>query len=120
MRIQRHAQVSTALKAGLEALGLRLFAQEGYRLPTLTTVRIPDGVDDAAVRSALMERYGIEIGGGLGPVAGQVWRIGLMGENATASSVLTILSALEDLLPENGYEIGRGEGVAAAQRALAE
>ncbi len=119
-RIQRHTQVSTALKAGLEALGLRLFAQEGYRLPNLTTVRIPDGVDDAAVRSALMERYGIEIGGGLGPVAGQVWRIGLMGENATASSVLTILSALEDLLPENGYEIGRGEGVATAQRALAE
>jgi alanine-glyoxylate transaminase/serine-glyoxylate transaminase/serine-pyruvate transaminase len=118
-RIQRHARVSSALRTGLEALGLRLFAQEGYRLPTLTTVRIPDGVDDATVRSALLERYSIEIGGGLGPVAGQVWRIGLMGENATASSVLTLLSALEDLLPENGYEIGRGEGVAAAQRALA-
>ncbi len=117
-RIQRHAQASTALKAGLEALGMRLFAQEEYRLPTLTTVRIPDGVDDTAVRSALLQRYGIEIGGGLGPVAGQVWRIGLMGENATASSVLTLLSVLEDLLPKNGYEVARGEGLAAAQRAL--
>ena len=118
-RIQRHTQAAAALKAGLEALGMRLFAQEGYRLPTLTTVRIPDGVDDAAVRSALVERYGIDIGGGLGPVAGQVWRIGLMGENATASAVLTLLSALEEILPENGYEVGRGEGVAAAERALA-
>ena len=118
-RFQRHARNAAALRAGLEALGLRLFAQEGYRLPTLTTVYVPDGVNDARVRSTLLRQYSIEIGGGLGPVAGKVWRIGLMGENSRPSSVLTFLSALEDVLPEEGYEVARGEGVAAAQRALA-
>ena len=118
-RFQRHARNAAALRAGLEGLGLRLLAQEGYRLPTLTSVRIPEGVNDTAVRSALLRQYNIEIGGGLGPLAGKIWRIGLMGENSTPSSVLTLLSALEDVLPKEGYEVARGEGVATAQRALA-
>ncbi|MFC1935281.1 pyridoxal-phosphate-dependent aminotransferase family protein [Chloroflexota bacterium] len=117
-RFQRHERNAAALRAGLEALGLRLFAQEGYRLPSLTTVYIPDGVNDAKVRSTLLCQYNIEIGGGLGPVAGKVWRIGLMGENSKPSNVLTFLSALEKVLLQEGYKVGRGAGVAAAQRIL--
>ncbi|MSQ22264.1 MAG: alanine--glyoxylate aminotransferase family protein [Dehalococcoidia bacterium] len=118
-RFQRHSRNAQALWAGLEALGLRLFAQEGVRLPTLTAVHIPDGVSDTQVRSALLRQYNIEIAGGLGPVAGKIWRIGLMGENAKPSNVVTLLSALEEILPKMGYEVAKGEGVAAAQRALA-
>ena len=118
-RFQRHALNATALRAGLEALGLRLFAQEGYRSLALTSVHVPQGVNDAKVRSTLLHQHNIEISGGLGPVAGKIWRIGLMGENSTASNVLTFMSALEEVLPQEGYEVARGEGVAAAQRALA-
>jgi len=118
-RYQRHIRSAVALRAGLEALGLELFAQDGVRLPTLTAVKVPNGVNDGKVRSTLLNKYNIEIGGGLGPVAGKIWRIGLMGENATLSNVLTLLSALEEILPKEGYEVARGEGVAAAQRALA-
>ena len=118
-RLQRHTRNASALWAGLEALGLRLFAQEGARLPTLTSVYIPEGVSDTQVRSTLLRQYNIEIGGGLGPVAGKIWRVGLMGENAKPSNVLTLLSALEEILPQVGYEVAKGEGVAAAQRSLA-
>ena len=120
MRFQRHHRNAVALRAGLEALGLHFFAEDGTRLPTLTSVRIPDGVNDATVRSTLLREYNIEISGGLGPVAGKIWRIGLMGENSIAANVLTLLSALEEILPREGFEVGRGEGVATAQRALAE
>jgi len=119
-RCQRHERNAEALCAGLEALGLRLFAQEGCRLPTLISVGIPEGVNDARVRSTLLRQYNIEIGGGLGPVAGKIWRIGLMGENSGPACVLALLSALEKVLLHEGHEIGRGEGVAAAQRVLAE
>ncbi|MEK7778103.1 MAG: alanine--glyoxylate aminotransferase family protein, partial [Chloroflexota bacterium] len=118
-RYQRHIRNAKALWAGLEALGLRFFAKETVRLPTLTAVHIPQGVSDAQVRSTLLRQYNIEIGGGLGPVAGKIWRIGLMGENAKPSNVMTLLSALEEILPQAGYEVAKGEGVAAAQRSLA-
>jgi alanine-glyoxylate transaminase/serine-glyoxylate transaminase/serine-pyruvate transaminase len=118
-RFKRHTRNASALCAGLEALGLRLFAQEEVRLPTLTSIHIPEGVSDTHVRSTLLHKYNIEIGGGLGPVGGKIWRIGLMGENANPSNVLMLLSALEDILPEVGYEVAKGEGVAAAQRLLA-
>ena len=118
-RFQRHSRNAEALWAGLEALGLRFFAPEAVRLPTLTAVHIPEGVSDAQVRSTLLRQYNIEIGGGLGPVAGKIWRIGLMGENAKPSNVVTLLSALEEILPQAGYEVAKGEGVAAAQRVLA-
>lgn len=118
-RYQRHIRNAKALWAGLEALGLRFFAPEAVRLPTLTAVHIPQGVSDAQVRSTLLRQYNIEIGGGLGPVAGKIWRIGLMGENAKPSNVMTLLSALEEILPQAGYEVAKGEGVAAAQRSLA-
>ncbi|MBI4340087.1 MAG: alanine--glyoxylate aminotransferase family protein [Chloroflexi bacterium] len=118
-RFRRHGRNAAALRAGLEALGLELFAKEGYRLPCLTSVKIPNGVTDAKVRTALLRRYNIEIGGGLGPVAGKVWRIGLMGENSYPSSVFTLLSALETILGEEGYEVAKGRSLAAAQEVLA-
>jgi len=75
-----------------------LFAAEGHRLPELTTVKVPEGVDSAAVRKELLERYDVEIGGGVGAYAATVWRIGLMGANATPDKVLLVLAALKEIL----------------------
>jgi alanine-glyoxylate transaminase/serine-glyoxylate transaminase/serine-pyruvate transaminase len=94
----RHAACGALVQDGLESMGLELFAQEGHRLPQLTTVRVPDGVDDAAVRSALLDRWGIEIGGGVGAYAGQVWRIGCMGHTARPENVEALLGALREVL----------------------
>ncbi len=94
----RHQAAGDALQAGLEAMGLELFAAEGHRLPELTTVKVPDGVDSAAVRRELLERHGIEIGAGAGAYAASVWRIGLMGRNARPDAVLLVLAALQDVL----------------------
>ena len=77
--IERHAQMHNKLKQGLESIGLSLLVNEADRLPQLNTVIIPDGVDDAAVRSRLLNEFNLEIGAGLGALAGKVWRIGLMG-----------------------------------------
>ena len=79
-------------------MGLELFAQEGARLPDLTTVKVPEGVDSAAERRELLERHGIEIGAGAGPYAATVWRIGLMGHNARPDAALLVLSALGEVL----------------------
>ncbi len=95
---ERHANAGQRLQDGLQALGLELFAAEGHRLPELTTVRVPDGVDSAAVRRELLERYDIEIGAGVGAYADTVWRIGLMGPNAGDDSVALVLGALGDVL----------------------
>ncbi|MFM6849280.1 MAG: pyridoxal-phosphate-dependent aminotransferase family protein [Terrabacter sp.] len=94
----RHAEAGRLLQDGLEEMGLELFAQEGSRLPELTTVRVPDGVDSAAVRGYLLERHDIEIGAGVGEFASTVWRIGLMGHNARPDRVALVLAALEDAL----------------------
>ncbi len=110
----RHARHAAALKAGLAAIGIGYAAQEGHQLPMLNAVHVPAGVDDAAVRKGLLERFGIEIGGGLGAFKGKVWRIGLMGYGARAANVLLVLSALEQLLAEQGYKFERGASVAAA------
>ena len=96
--IDRHERCGRALQDGLEAMGLELFAAQGYRLPQLTTVWMPDGVDDAAVRSNLLQRYGIEIGGELGAYAGRVWRIGCMGHTARMRNVRMVLAALGEEL----------------------
>ena len=117
-RIRRHAQNSAALRAGLEALGLQLFADPAHVLNPLTTVMVPEGVDGARVRSKLLEDFGIEIAVGLGELAGRIWRIGLMGESSRESNVFAFLSALEIILAEEGYEVARGAGVAGAQRSL--
>lgn len=98
-RVQaRHWAAGEALQSGLQHMGLELFAAEGHRLPDLTTVRVPDGVDSARVRGYLLERHGIEIGAGAGQYAATVWRIGLMGHNARPDAVLLVLAALQDAL----------------------
>lgn len=94
----RHAEAGQMLQDGLTDMGLELFAQEGYRLPELTTVKVPEGVDSAAVRKTLLERHNLEIGGGAGAYAATVWRIGLMGHNARPDNALLVLAALQDVL----------------------
>ena len=94
----RHAEAGRLLQKGLQEMGLELFAAEGSRLPELTTVWVPEGVDSGAVRRALLERHNIEIGGGAGKYANSVWRIGLMGHNARPDAALLILAALKDVL----------------------
>lgn len=111
---RRHDLNHRALKAGLAALGIEYTAQAGHQLPMLNAVRIPAGVDDAAVRTALLNRFGIEIGGGLGAFKGQVWRIGLMGYGSRPANVYLLLSALEELLAEQGHKFTHGASVAAA------
>ncbi len=113
-RIQRHLRNGSALQAGLKAMGLTLHAQEGYRLSTLTSVRIPTGINDLRVRERLLKEFSIEIGGGLGPLKGQIWRIGLMGYSSSAENVLLLLSTLEKVLIEEGYSIEPGAGVTMA------
>jgi alanine-glyoxylate transaminase / serine-glyoxylate transaminase / serine-pyruvate transaminase len=94
----RHAQVGAALQHALPDFGFRLFAQEGHRLPELTTAWLPEGADDVTLRVALRDRYDIEVGSGLGELAGRGWRIGLMGHGARERSVVTLLGALRELL----------------------
>jgi alanine-glyoxylate transaminase / serine-glyoxylate transaminase / serine-pyruvate transaminase len=94
----RHEEAGRLLQDGLVEMGLELFAAEGHRLPELTTVTVPDGVDSAAVRRYLLETHDIEIGAGAGAYAGSVWRIGLMGHNARPDAVLLVLAALRDAL----------------------
>lgn len=110
----RHKLNHQALKAGLEALGIRYAAEEGHQLPMLNAVLIPEGVDDVQVRSGLLNRFGIEIGGGLGTFKGKAWRIGLMGHACRRNNVLLLLGALEQLLAEQGYKFSPGASVAAA------
>ena len=117
-RFARHTANAAALVAGLEALGLECVVPQEHRLAQITVVRIPDGIDDMHVRQRLLRGYGIEIGGGLGEFAGKMWRVGLMGESSKAEYVLALLSALETVLPEAGYEVPSGAGVAAASAAL--
>jgi alanine-glyoxylate transaminase/serine-glyoxylate transaminase/serine-pyruvate transaminase len=104
-RILRHKTNAKALIAGLEAGGLEMIVKKQYRLPTLTTVRIPENVDDVQVRSYLLKKYGIEIGGGLGDFKGKAWRIGLMGEGSKINNVLMLLCALGDALKHQGFNM---------------
>ncbi|MDQ1397698.1 MAG: alanine-glyoxylate transaminase / serine-glyoxylate transaminase / serine-pyruvate transaminase [Acidimicrobiaceae bacterium] len=94
----RHAECGRLLHEGLPKLGLELFAEEGHRLPELTTVWVPEGVDDAVVRRTLLQQYGIEIGGGVGAFAGRVWRIGCMGHTARPRNVTLLLAALAEVV----------------------
>ena len=113
-RFARHMQNHKALKAGLAALGIQYSVPEGQQLPMLNSVFIPAGANDVAVRKHLLEQFGIEIGGGLGPVKGKTWRIGLMGETSRQSNVLLFLAALERCLADAGIKAPAGAGVAAA------
>ncbi len=119
-RWARHERNGRALQRGLEAMGLVLHAEEAYRLPVLTTVRIPEGVNDGEVRGALLERHGIEIGGGLGDLRGRVWRIGLMGESSTPGNVFLALSSLGKILREQGFRADVNAAVDTASEQLSE
>jgi alanine-glyoxylate transaminase/serine-glyoxylate transaminase/serine-pyruvate transaminase len=107
-RFVRHRRNHRALVAGIEAMGLSMLVAESERLPMLNTVCIPDGADDAKVRKSLLTDFGIEIGGGLGELAGKVWRVGLMGSASTCRNVFLFLSALETILKAGGVAISPG------------
>lgn len=115
---QRHSDLHLALRAGFEAMGLSYLVPEAARLPQLNSVTVPEGVDEAAVRGTLLNRYNLEIGAGLGALAGKVWRFGLMGASATPKNVLFCLSALEAVLDEQNAPIARGVALDAAQKVL--
>ena len=113
-RFARHRLNHRALVAGLEAMGLSMLVAEAERLPMLNAVRIPEGADDKKVRATLLRNFGIEIGGGLGPLAGKVWRIGLMGHACCARNVFLCLSALATALKAEGVKLRPGALDAAA------
>lgn len=113
-RFARHQLNSRALLAGLMALGLDPLPPPDRRLPTLICVTIPAHINEAAVRSQLLEMFGIEIGGGLGPLKGKVWRIGLMGESSTEANVLTLLNAMEEIGIRSGWVSTPGAALQAA------
>ena len=118
-RFARHSLNAQALKAGLRELGMGVLAEEEFQAPQLTAALIPEGLDEAKVRRALLNEYGIEIGGGLGSLAGKVWRIGLMGESSKSSHVLNLLQALESLLARENYRFDVGSSLSAAQKVFA-
>jgi alanine-glyoxylate transaminase/serine-glyoxylate transaminase/serine-pyruvate transaminase len=117
-RQARHRKNHLALRAGLEAMGLRYVPQRS--LTTLNAVHVPPGVDDLKVRSRLLQELGIEIGGGLGPFKGKAWRIGLMGASSTRRNVTLVLSALETCLADAGAALPRGAALEAAAAAYAQ
>ena len=113
-RAARHQVNSDALMSGLRTLGLSPLPPPGHRLPMLNCVTLPDGIDEAMMRTQLLQQYGIEIGGGLGPLRGRVWRIGLMGESCRQAHVLTLLNALEEIFAGQGRLTQPGRAVQAA------
>jgi alanine-glyoxylate transaminase/serine-glyoxylate transaminase/serine-pyruvate transaminase len=113
---ERHRLNHLALRAGLEAMGLSFVVDEASRLPQLNAVSIPEGVDDATVRARLLNEYDLEIGAGLGPMAGKIWRIGLMGYASNRRNVLLCLGALDAVLSDMGAPIDGGVAVGAAMK----
>jgi alanine-glyoxylate transaminase/serine-glyoxylate transaminase/serine-pyruvate transaminase len=100
-RFRRHQENHLALKDGLKAMGLSIVSQEGHQLWQLNAIGVPAGVDEAAVRKQLLNEFNIEIGAGLGPLKGKIWRVGLMGATSTHANVKTFLEALSSVLPAN-------------------
>jgi alanine-glyoxylate transaminase/serine-glyoxylate transaminase/serine-pyruvate transaminase len=117
-RIRRHLKNHKALVAGIEGMGLQMLVAPEYRLPTLNTVKIPDGLDDAKVRGYLLETFNLEIGGGLGALKGKVWRVGLMGYSSSSEHIIFFLSALNQALSVQNFKTDVGAGAAAAMSVL--
>ena len=115
----RHQRHHIALKAGLEAMGLKFTVKEGYQIPQMNAVRCPEGVNEADVRKTLLTEFGLEIGAGLGPLAGKIWRFGLMGYSCRPDNVMLCLSALGSVLDDMGYPVHVGDAEAAAHGAYA-
>jgi len=115
----RHTRHYLALKAGFEAMGLKFLVKEENRLPQMSAILVPEGVNEAAVRRTLLSEFNLEIGAGLGPLAGKVWRFGLMGYSAQSANVMLCLSALGSVLSSQGLPIKVGEAEAAAHQSYA-
>jgi len=113
---KRHAHHHQALRAGIEAMGLSMLVDAQYRLPQLNAITIPEGTDEAVVRARLLDEYSLEIGAGLGDLAGKIWRIGLMGHSASRKNVLLCLHALDAILTDIEAPIQSGAAVAAASQ----
>jgi alanine-glyoxylate transaminase/serine-glyoxylate transaminase/serine-pyruvate transaminase len=116
----RHERHHVALKAGLEAMGLKFLVEEKYQLPQMNAVLCADGVDEAQVRSRLLSEFGLEIGAGLGPLKGKIWRFGLMGYSCRPDNVMLCLSALGSVLDDMGYPVHVGDAESAAHGAYAQ
>ncbi len=116
----RHHRHHLALKAGLEAMGLKFLVEEKYRLPQMNAVYCPEGVDEAQVRRTLLNEFSLEIGAGLGPLAGKIWRFGLMGYSCRPENVMLCLSALGSVLADMGRPVHVGDAEAAAHGAYAQ
>lgn len=114
----RHTKNHMVLRAGLEAMGLSFVVDEEYRLAQLNSVSIPEGIDEAVVRSRLLNDFNLEIGAGLGALAGKVWRIGLMGHASRSENIFLCLSALEAVMSDMGADINTGVALSAAQNAM--
>ncbi|NMA54312.1 MAG: alanine--glyoxylate aminotransferase family protein [Firmicutes bacterium] len=113
-RWARHQLNARAFTAGCEAMGLKPFAQDGYRLPSLITLAVPEEVKEDEVRQYLLNKFQIEISGGLGPVKGQIWRVGLMGSNSTRKNVMLALTALAAALNAQGFKTSASAALEAA------
>ena len=113
----RHTRNHLALKAGMEALGLSFIVPEDERLPQLNAITIPDGVDEATIRRELLDQFNLEIGAGLGALAGKVWRIGLMGYASNRKNVLLCVTALESVLSQYNAHINKGVAIDAVRQA---
>lgn len=111
----RHRQNHLALRAGVEAMGLQFVVKEAERLPQLNTIAVPHHIDEAKVRQRLLNEYQLEIGAGLGQMAGKIWRVGLMGHSSRAENVLFFLNALEKILSSEGMAMTAGQAESAAQ-----
>lgn len=114
----RHRRLHLVLRAGLEAMGLTYLVKEAERLPQLNAILVPEGVDEALVRSRLLNEFNLEIGAGIGPLAGKIWRIGLMGQSCRVDNVMLCLRALDQVLADLGSPIRTGVALEAAQAAL--
>jgi len=117
-RVRRHLRNHHALVAGVEAMGLQMLVAPEHRLPSLNTIRIPEGVDDAKLRGYLLETFNLEIGGGLGALKGKVWRVGLMGYNSSAEKILFVLSCLSSGLAAQNVKVDLPAGLAAVMAKL--
>lgn len=115
---KRHEQLGKALHGGLEAMGLDLHVDEQYRLPQLTSVIVPEGINEAEIRTELLQDYSLEIGAGLGELNGKIWRIGLMGHSCQPNNVITVLTLLEQLLLDRGASIQKGAAVDVATKMI--
>ncbi|MCU0898211.1 MAG: alanine--glyoxylate aminotransferase family protein, partial [Burkholderiales bacterium] len=116
----RHTRHHIALKAGLEAMGLKFLVKEPYQIPQMNAVRVPEGVNEAEVRKRLLNEFSLEIGAGLGPLAGKIWRFGIMGYSCRPDNVMLCLSALGSVLSDMGYPLHVGDAEAAAHSAYAQ